>query len=270
MVHPTLRTNLRRRRLTLGAFAGVLLASVWLASTPVHAQADLPATIARIKPSIVAVGSFERLRSPQFSFAGTGFAIGDGTLIATNEHVVSKIGVGEGNEVLAIAVRTGDGVQIRKVRKLASDTAADLALLKVDGAIIPALVLGNSANVREGETYMLTGFPIGAVLGLYPVTHRAMIAAVTPIAIPAARADKLDARMVRRLSAGAYTVFQLDGTAYPGNSGSPVYHAESGLVVGVVNSVFVKGTKESALTQPSGITYAIPAQKLKELLDRAN
>jgi serine protease Do len=35
-----------------------------------------------------------------------------------------------------------------------------------------------------------------------------------------------------------------------------------------VNSVFVKGTKEAALTQPSGISYAIPAQKLKELLDR--
>jgi S1-C subfamily serine protease len=63
-------------------------------------------------------------------------------------------------------------------------------------------------------------------------------------------------------------VFQLDGTAYPGNSGSPVYHAETGAVIGIVNSVFVKGTKESALTQPSGITYAIPAQKLKDLLDR--
>jgi S1-C subfamily serine protease len=238
-----------------------------LASVPgVHAQADVPATIARIRPSIVAVGSFERLRNPQFRFSGTGFAVGDGTLIATNEHVLSKIGGGEGNEVLAIAVRTGDALQVRPARKVGSDTAADLALLQVDGPAIPALVLGNSAIVREGETYLLTGFPIGAVLGLYPVTHKAMIAAVTPIAIPAPRADKLDARMVRRLSAGAYTVFQLDGTAYPGNSGSPVYHSETGEVVGIVNSVFIKGTKESALTHPSGITYAIPAQKLKELL----
>jgi S1-C subfamily serine protease len=62
-------------------------------------------------------------------------------------------------------------------------------------------------------------------------------------------------------------VFQLDGTAYPGNSGSPVYHPASGEVVGIVNSVLVKGTKESALKTPSGITYAIPVQKLKALLE---
>ena len=65
---------------------------------------------------------------------------------------------------------------------------------------------------------------MGAVLGLYPVTHRSMIASVTPIAISAARSDQLDARTVRRLSSGVFVVFQLDGTAYPGNSGSPVYH----------------------------------------------
>jgi S1-C subfamily serine protease len=107
------------------------------------------------------------------------------------------------------------------------------------------------------------------VLGLFPVTHRAMIAAVTPIAIPAARADQLDARSARRLSRASFPVFQLDATAYPGNSGSPLYHPESGAVIGIVNSVFVKGTRESALAQPSGITYAIPARQLIELLQDA-
>ena len=32
--------------------------------------------------------------------------------------------------------------------------------------------------------------------------------------------------------------------------------------------VFVKGTKETALTQPSGITYAIPANHLRDLLQK--
>ena len=53
-----------------------------------------------------------------------------------------------------------------------------------------------------------------------------MIAAITPIVMPAPRAD------------------QLNGTAYPGNSGSPVYHPETGAVLGVVNSLFVKGTSK--------------------------
>ena len=254
----------RHRSLTASAAACALLAA-W--SSPDLAQN--PETIERIKPSIVAVGTFEATRNPQFTFAGTGFAVGNGLLIATNEHVVAKALDSERNERLAIAVRTsGTAVTVRSARKLASDPSADLALLKIEGTPLPALHLGSSSKVREGEIYLFTGFPIGAVLGLIPVTHRSMISAITPIVIPAARADQLDARSVRRLQAGAFSVFQLDGTAYPGNSGSPVYHPQTGEVIGVVNSVFVKGTKEAALTQPSGITYAIPAEPLKALLDR--
>ena len=240
-----------------------------LAVLPVWAGADngAPATIAKVKSSIVAVGTFERLRNPQFSFAGTGFVVGNGLTVATNEHVLAKELAAERNETLAIAVRGADGsAQVRTARKRAVDPLHDLALLEIQGVPLPALRLGNSDQVREGETYLLTGFPIGAVLGLYPVTHRAMIASLTPIAIPAARADKLDARTLRRLTTGPFVVFQLDGTAYPGNSGSPVYHPTSGDVVGIVNSALVKATRESALSAPTGITYAIPVQKLRALL----
>jgi S1-C subfamily serine protease len=55
-------------------------------------------------------------------------------------------------------------------------------------------------------------------------------------------------------------VFALDAIAYPGNSGSPVWHPDTGEVLGVVNSVYVKGAKEAALTAPSGISYAIPVK----------
>ena len=116
---------------------------------------------------------------------------------------------------------------------------------------------------------LFTGFPIGAALGPYPATHRGMIAAVTPIAIPQARSAELDPHVIRRLTSGAFPVFQLDATAYPGNSGSPVYDPDSGEVLGIVNMVFVKGTKEAALTQPSGITYAVPSAHLRNLLEKA-
>ncbi len=225
--------------------------------------------IERVKPSIVAVGTFERLRNPEFRFIGTGFAVGDGSLIATNEHVVPAILDSEREETIAVAIRLSSStVQIRSARKVASEPSADLALLKIGGPPLPPLRLGNSDRVREGEIYLFTGFPIGTVLGLIPATNRAMISAITPIVIPAAHADQLNARSIRRLAAGAYPVFQLDGTAYPGNSGSPLYDPRSQEVMGIVNMVFVKGTKEAALTNPSGISYAIPAQGLKELLSR--
>ena len=95
-----------------------------------------------------------------------------------------------------------------------------------------------------------------------------MVSAITPIAIPPARSTELDPKLLRRLTAGSFPVFQLDATAYPGNSGSPVYDAATGEVLGVINMVFVKGTKESALTQPSGITYAIPSKYLQDLVQK--
>lgn len=257
------RKALRRR-------AGLALSLAAALPPAAHAEGAAPATIAQVKASIVAVGSFERLRNPQFAFSGTGFAVGDGLQAVTNDHVVPKTLDAGRNETLAVAVRNADGsLEVRPARRIASDASQDLALLQFEGKPLRALRLGDSARVREGETYLFTGFPIGAVLGLYPVTHRTMIAAVTPIALPAPGADKLDARAVRQLAAGAYTVFQLDGTAYPGNSGSPVYDAASGEVIGIVNSVLVKGTKESALSQPSGIAYAIPVRRLKQLLEKA-
>jgi serine protease Do len=120
-------------------------------------------------------------------------------------------------------------------------------------------------RVREGASYLFTAFPIGTVLGLHPVTHRTMIAALTPIVIPAARGDKLDPRAVRRIMSGSFTVFQLDGTACPRNSGSFVYHPASGEVVGIVNSVFIKGTIDDRRPAASREPMARPApeQKMK-------
>jgi S1-C subfamily serine protease len=74
--------------------------------------------------------------------------------------------------------------------------------------------------------------------------------------------------MIKQLKKSSYAVFQLDGTAYPGSSGSPLYDPETGVVYGVINMVFVKGLKEAALSQPSGITYAIPGNFVSDLLQR--
>jgi len=75
--------------------------------------------------------------------------------------------------------------------------------------------------------------------------------------------------VIHRLAEGSFNIFQLDATAYPGNSGSPVYDPESAQVIGVVNQVLVKGTKEAALSNPSGIAYAVPSRYVADLLRKA-
>jgi S1-C subfamily serine protease len=242
------------------------------AATP--AWAGVVETIQRIKGSVVAVGTFERTRSPQFQFLGTGFAVEDGSLIVTNAHVVARLLDPAQRETYAILIPQPDKddpskAQVREATQVATDADSDLALLRISGPALPPLKLGQSADVKEGQEVLFTGYPIGAVLGPHPATHRAIIASVTPIAIPLSRAGELSPQTIRRLSAGQYPVFQLDATAYPGNSGSPLYDPVTGEVIGVINKVFVQGTKEAALTQPSGITYAIPANHLRALLQRA-
>jgi S1-C subfamily serine protease len=112
------------------------------------------------------------------------------------------------------------------------------------------------------------GFPIGGILGFKTVTHRGIISSITAVALPTPTSQQLNEKTVRRLREGSFDIYQLDATAYPGNSGGPVLDADTGAVVGVLNMVLVKGTKESALSQPTGISYAVPARFVDDLLRR--
>lgn len=231
-------------------------------------SAELVLTIERIKPSVVGVGSFLKIRSPSIQFGGTGFAVADGRYVITNAHVVAKPLDATKLETLIVLVSKDGEPQPREAELLAIDNAHDLALLKISGDPLPALKLGDSTGVREGQTLAFTGFPIGMVLGFHPATHRGMVAAITPVALPGITAKQLTAQTISRLRNSVYRVFQLDGTAYPGNSGSPLYDPADGTVYGIINAVFVQGTREAAISRPSGITYAIPSQHIRALLKR--
>jgi len=228
---------------------------------------ELPDTVDSIRPSIVAIGTIMPTRSPKAQFMGTGFVVGDGRHIITNHHVVPEIVDFAKRETLAIFEGRGKQAKGHQAKLVAKDEIHDLALLAITGKPLPALTLGETSTVREGGLYAFTGFPIGMVLGLHPVTHRGIVSAITPIVIPALNSRQLEVKHIRRMKA-PYNVFQLDATAYPGNSGSPLYSIDTGHVVGVVNSVLVKNTKESALTNPTGISYAIPVTYVRQLLDK--
>ncbi len=229
---------------------------------------ELPDTIDRIRPSVVAVGTVMPLRRPSAQFMGTGFAVGNGRQVITNHHVIPELIDAAKKETLAVFSGRGSQARIHPAKIIKSDPDHDLVLLEISNGPLPAMSLAAETNVREGEAVAFTGFPIGMVLGLYPVTHRGIISAITPVVIPSNNSRSLTAKQIQRMR-NRFEVYQLDGTAYPGNSGSPVYDAQSGRVVGVLNSVFVKGTKETLLERPSGISYAIPIRYVHALLKQA-
>lgn len=236
---------------------------------PCIARADLPDTIEKIKPSVVIVGYYRSTDNPRFGMRGTGFAVGPGDLVATNAHVVQARPEDAVDRTLVVQVSAGPRLwQMRSATVVELDLMHDLALLKIDGNPLSALELGDSDRTREGQSVAMMGFPIGGVLGFSPVTHRASISSITPISLPAATGQQLSSKVIRSLRGGTFDIFQLDGTAYPGNSGGPLFDADTGSVLGIVNMVFVKGTKESVLSQPSGISYAIPSRYVRELIRR--
>jgi len=243
----------------------------WLAVWP--ARAELADTVMRVKPAMVLVGSFKATETPRFAFRGSGFVVTDagsvlGNRVVTSAHVLVPAAERDPQAQLVVQVRAPDGNwQMRGARVLAQDQVHDLALLHLDGSAVSALTVGDSARVREGDGLAFTGFPIGGALGFAPVTHRATVSAITVAALPSPTSRQLNTLAIRSLRGdGAFDIFQLDATAYPGNSGGPLFDVDNGEVLGVVNMVLLKSTREAALSQPSGISYAVPSHWVRELL----
>lgn len=232
------------------------------------AALELPDLVARATPSVVAIGTHVPLRAPQNMLQGSGFVIDDGLTIVTNYHVVySDPSVSEAeNSTLVIIAGRGKRPEVRPVELIASDKFHDLAILRARGTPMPALSLAPDAKVREGQSVALIGYPIGAILGLYPSTNAGIVSSISPIALPQVSTQSLTADQIRRLRE-PFEVYQLDAIAYPGNSGSPVFERENGSVIGIVTSVLARQAKEGLLKDPSAITYAIPARHVRRLLD---
>jgi len=246
-----------------------------LACLAAPAHADLAATIAQVKPAIAIVGTYKATNSPRFNLRGTGFVVGDGSQshgnwLVTNAHVLQQSADADTQAGLVVQLRGGtSGLQMRAATVLEVDAAHDLALLRFDGPAAPAFKVRDSAAVQEGQAVAFMGFPIGGALGFSPVTHRGTVSSITAAALPTPTAGQLNAQAIRSLrNDSPFDIFQLDAAAYPGNSGGPLFDPESGEVLGVVNMVLLKGTRESALTHPSGISYAIPSRFVLELLRR--
>ena len=244
-----------------------------LLATPLHA--DLISSIVQVKPSVVIVGTFKATNSPRFTMRGTGFVVQDGGsgsshLVVTNGHVLQAPADEDPEAALVVQVRQGKtDLLMRATTVLEVDSLHDLALLRIDGPAVPGMAIRDSDTVREGQPVAFMGFPIGGSLGFSPVTHRGTESSIAAAVLPTPSAQLLNAQAIRNVrSASSFDIFQLDGTAYPGNSGGPLFDPDTAELLGVVNMVLIKGARETALTNPSGISYAIPSKFVAQLLKR--
>jgi S1-C subfamily serine protease len=246
------------KKVFLMVFTTVLLMSA-------QTRAEFVDVVAKIKPSVVGIGIHTPTSRPQNILRGTGFVIGDGRYVVTNAHVLPTELDSSLLQKMAVFIGSGKTAKVRQAEIVATSELYDLAVLRLSGSALPVMTLASEKFRGDGTYVAFTGFPIGSVLGLYPVTHRGMIASTTPTVIPAQTAGQISLKMLKSMR-NPYLIYQLDATAYPGNSGSAMYDMKTGEVLGIINKVFVQSTKEAVISNPSGITYAIPVKYLHQIL----
>src|SRR5437588_5504064 len=170
-----------------------------LASAETHSQDQLPDLVRRIKPSAVAIETFDA-RGEKLS-RGSGFFIGVDRVV-TNRHVI------EGAYRAEVHLNSGDTYQVKSV--IAVDAEGDLALLKVEAPpnLVRPLSLDRTSP-QEGESVVVIGNPFG----LEGSVTNGIVSAVRDIP-------------------GFGRIIQITAPISPGSSGSPVVNMQ-GQVIGV-------------------------------------
>jgi len=164
---------------------------------------------------------------------GSGFVISSANSmgqIITNAHVVDNADM--------VTVSFQDG-RILEGKVLGKDLVTDVAVIEVQGDNLPAVSVGDSDKVRQGQWAIAIGNPLGlqetVTVGVISGTERSS----ADIGVPDKRVGFL----------------QTDAAINPGNSGGPLLNAQ-GEVIGV-NTAIIRGTQ--------GLGFAIPINTVQSV-----
>ena len=170
-----------------------------------------------VSPGVVGVINYTKATSAtgkevyEIYGSGTGFAVSSEGYILTNAHVV------EGADKVTVKVDGED--EERHAGVIGSDTETDVAVLKVEGATLQPLKLGDSDSVRVGEYVLAIGNPLSTDELANTLTFGIISATSREVTI-----DNY-----------TNTYLQTDAAINFGNSGGPLINM-SGEVIGITVS----------------------------------
>ena len=173
---------------------------------------------------------------PQFRQVGggSGFIIESDGLIVTNRHVVL-------DETARYTVILASGKEY-EARVLAKDPVLDVALLQIDATDLPTLKLGDSDQIRLGQTVIAIG---NALAEFGNTVTQGVVSGV------GRRVEAGDGRGQTELLDEA---IQTDAAINPGNSGGPLLNL-AGEVVGINTAVSGRG---------QSVGFVIPIKSVKK------
>ena len=204
--------------------SGSAVASAW-GMTPAQVYQQNVASVVAISVT-VKTQSFGQVMEGTSS--GSGFILTEDGYVVTNYHVV------EGGS--AISVIMNDGTQL-EAQLVGSDSANDLAVLKVEAQNLPAVTLGSSSELTVGDMVVAIGNPLGELNSTQTVGY----------------VSGKD----REVTTGGTIInmIQTDAAINPGNSGGPLFNMY-GEVIGITTAKYSGTTSSGASIE--GIGFAIP------------
>ena len=169
---------------------------------------------------------------------GTGIIVTENGYILSNEHVA-----GSKYSKCYITLENGKNYEGTVVW---SDTSIDLAIIKIGAENLNCVNLGNSDNIKIGETVYAIGNPIG---------YEFRRTVTSGIVSAKNRTIKIEEE---KKSSYMTNLIQTDATINPGNSGGPLIYPD-GEVIGI-NTVKISSAE--------GIGFAIPINIVKPIIEK--
>lgn len=168
-------------------------------------------------------------------------SVGTGVLFTTDGYLITNYHVVEGGQACTVALDSGRSYEARYV---AGDADSDLAVLKVDGAGLPAAVFGDSDRLTVGDKVYAIGNPLG--VELRGTLTDGIVSAID-------RDVSVDGRTM--------TLLQTNAALNSGNSGGPLIN-EYGQVVGI-NTIKMTSRYSSV----EGLGFAIPTSYMERAVN---
>jgi putative serine protease PepD len=193
-----------------------------------------------VLPTVVSL----EVRGPRRGATGSGFVVRSDGYIVTNSHVIS--GAEDGG---AIRVTFADGVQA-SARIVGRSPTYDVAVVRVDRDNLPAVRLGDSAQLRVGDPLVVVGSPLG-------LSGTVTTGIVSALGRPVTTADGGEASYI--------SAIQTDAAINPGNSGGPVVDRR-GRVVGIASAIATLGRGRGSGS--IGLGFAIPATTAASIVEQ--
>ena len=211
-----------------GSDSSITSASASGSSLTTEQVADL------VSPSVVVITT-EQVVYSQWSWYGQSqveSGAGSGVIISSDGYILTCAHVVSGASNITVSIGDKD----YPATLVGEDTTSDIAVVKVDATGLTPATVGNSDNLKVGESVMAVGNPLGELGGT--VTSGIVSALNRSVSIQGSS------------SVNTMSLIQMDASVSPGNSGGGLFNM-NGELVGIVNA-------KSSDSDAEGLGFAIP------------